>query len=184
MYFEVLTFQTWSNAAVKQCQQTENLLEAKWINGKLKKTLQPPVSSIRHHIVLPPVPAPRYPSLTCWSVDKLVMVRGKWESLWTVTLLIQLKTMNSGAWWKREAINMNHFSRCSACKWRAVDGVNCTVKKTSAQFARPQFLSSADQINGVFDSGRVQKTTFSLVLLLWENVWLKKSLYMTFYELI
>ncbi len=68
-----------------------------------------------------------------------------------------IKTMNSGAWWKIEAINMNHFSRCSACKCRAVDGVNCSVKKT-------QFLSSADQFNGVSDSGRVRQTTFCIVL--------------------
>ncbi len=109
--------------------------------------------------------------LICWQA-----CHGPWQMGITLDRHITnpIKTMNSGAWWKIEAINMNHFSRCSACKCRAVDGVNCSVQKKKTQFARPQFLSSADQFNGVSDSGRVRQTTFCIVLfdfLLWENVW-------------
>ncbi len=75
-----------------------------------------------------------------------------------------IKTMNSGAWWKIEAINMNHFSRCSACKCRAVDGVNCSVKKKK-QFARPQFLSSGINLMESLILGEFDKLLLALFCL-------------------
>lgn len=68
---------------------------------------------------------------------------------------------------------MNHFSCCSPCKWRAVDGVNCTVKK-KRQHSLPHHNSSPVQMK-LMESlilGEFDKLLFSLVLFHWKTYFL------------
>lgn len=95
--FTTLRFKTLSSALIhiftylkqycSKTMSTVSLLHASGSMVNFKWPLQRPVVH-RYHMGLPFFPVPRYFSLTHWSVDKLVQVRGECESLWTVTLLI------------------------------------------------------------------------------------------------